>query len=332
MEVMKPVSFFTFMVLFVLTLLGVLNPHPFAWGMVLIVFVGIPLLDFVLGTGRTNPSPSQEISWKKSRVWAPALYLYASTHLFILILAANRVSELSLPEVLLLSLTVGLYTGGVGITVAHELCHKKSWIHQFTAEFLLITVWYQHFAIEHVKGHHLRVATSEDPASARKGENVYSFILRSVTGSFRHAWELDRWSTLRGVVLSVLTTFVAFYFSPMMGMFFLLQAAVAIILLEMVNYIEHYGLARKALSPGRYEKVTHLHSWNSSHLVSNALLFHLQRHSDHHAFANLPYTVLKHHPEAPQLPSGYPGMILLALVPPLWFRFMNPLVTKASET
>lgn len=152
-----------------------------------------------------------------------------------------------------------------------------------------------------------------------------------MVGSFQHALKLDRKSVLGGVGLASAFTLVSAYLGIKPLVFFLLQSIVAIVLLELVNYIEHYGLERRALGNGRYEKVTPIHSWNSAHKFSNLILFNLQRHSDHHALAHLPYTVLKHHEDAPQLPSGYPGMVLLALVPATWFRIMDPKVRSWRE-
>ncbi len=152
--------------------------------------------------------------------------------------------------------------------------------------------------------------------------------MRSVVGSFLHALKLDRGQVIYGVCLSLVFTGMAAWLGTSVLIFFIVQAIVAFVLLEFVNYLEHYGLSRKPLGNGRYEKVTPIHSWNSAHKFSNLLLFNLQRHSDHHALAHLPYTILKHHDSAPQLPSGYPGMILLAIIPPLWFKVMDPKVEQ----
>ena len=314
---MHPFQFLAFLCFTAISFVGVLGPFPAMLFSVAFVFVAIPLVDRVLGTEKTNPTADQEASWKRPRVWAPALYLYAVTHFALLIVGGQVALESSWVHGIGVAFVVGLYTGGIGITVAHELCHKKDLLPRLTADLLLASVWYQHFAVEHVRGHHLQVSTPADPASARRGENVYAFLLRSITASFAHALKLDAGKVWMGVALAMGFTAVASYFGAKALGFFLAQAVVAFVLLELVNYIEHYGLSRKPLGNGRYEKVTPLHSWNSAHKFSNLLLFNLQRHSDHHAMANLPYTVLKHHEDAPQLPSGYPGMILLALLPPL---------------
>jgi alkane 1-monooxygenase len=324
---MNPISFFSFLIFTAITVFGVLADTPYSTLPILFVFIGIPLIDFLRGVDKSNPSHEEERSWKQTKVWAPALYLYALTHFTILIFTAYQVLSLtSWNQIIILGIVVGLYTGGLGITVGHELCHKKEKLARFVADLLLASVWYQHFAVEHVKGHHLSVSTPDDPASARKDENVYRFLFRTITGSFIHALQIDPLAVIKGLILAIAFTFLAAYLGKNTLVFFIIQSMVAIVLLELVNYVEHYGLSRKQLANGRYEKVQPIHSWNSAHKFSNLILFNLQRHSDHHAAAHLPYTILKHQEDAPQLPSGYPGMILLALIPPLWFKLMNPIV------
>ena len=325
-------AFYTFLLLTLLTVLGVC--YPSSWGYVSIsfVFVGVPILDWILGTTKKNPSESEKISLGRPIWWASPLYIYCFTHFALLYWAGLKLSSQNLwGEFFITSILVGMYTGGVGITVAHELCHKKDFIPRFLADLLLSSVCYQHFAVEHVRGHHLRVATPEDPASSRKGESVYAFWFRAVFGSFIHACQLDLKSVLRGVLYSFLFALSFYFIGSRVLIFFFLQSFVAFTLLELVDYIEHYGLERKKSSSGRFEKVQVHHSWNSSHRFSNLLLFNLQRHSDHHAYAHLPYSLLRHHDEAPQLPSGYPGMILLALLPPLWFKVMDKKVIEFNN-
>ncbi|MBY0515560.1 MAG: alkane 1-monooxygenase [Bacteriovoracaceae bacterium] len=324
---MHPIQFFAFLIFTVIAFWGVSYPFPASLVPVLFVFVGIPLFDAAIGVDKKNPTKEEENLWKLPKVWGPALYLFAFTHVALIFYGASTVYHTtSWMEVLLLAFVVGLYTGGLGITVGHELCHKKEKLPRFVADLLLSSVWYQHFAVEHVRGHHLMVSTPEDPASARLNENVYAFVIRSIKDSFKHALKIDQKKVLIGISLSALWTLVSALFGWKVFVFFIFQGITGFVLLELVNYLEHYGLSRKALGNGRYEKVTPIHSWNSAHKFSNLLLFNLQRHSDHHALAHLPYTILKHHDEAPQLPSGYPGMILLALIPPLWFKVMNPKV------
>lgn len=326
---MHPIQFLAFLVFTVVAVLGLSAPWPYTFAPVVFVFFMIPLIDLVIGEDKSNPTAAQEAIWKQPKIWGPALYFYAVTHFFVMGVGVVEVLNTDdLWHQLTIALVVGLYTGGLGITVAHELCHKKEVLPRTVADFLLASVWYQHFAVEHVRGHHLQVSTPEDPASARSGENVYAFVVRSVVGSFLHALKLDRGQVIYGVCLSLVFTGMAAWLGTSVLIFFIAQAIVAFVLLEFVNYLEHYGLSRKPLGNGRYEKVTPIHSWNSAHKFSNLLLFNLQRHSDHHALAHLPYTILKHHDLAPQLPSGYPGMILLALIPPLWFKVMDPKVEQ----
>jgi alkane 1-monooxygenase len=324
---MHPLFFLSFLIYTAFTLVGVYSTSIYALSPVLFVFVAIPLIDLLLGLNKRNPTAAEEFQWRSSQVWSPALYLYIFTHFLVLLLALHHVSEISsFSGLLFMSLIVGLYTGGLGITVAHELCHKKEKIHRWSAELLLASVWYTHFAVEHVRGHHFLVSTPEDPASARRNENIYAFLYRSLIGSFLHALKLDQKAVIRGVLISLALSALVSFWGWQALVFFILQAVVAFVLLEIVNYVEHYGLYRKPLQNGRYEKVLPLHSWNSAHIFSNLILFNLQRHSDHHAQASLPYTLLKNQESAPQLPAGYPSMVLIALVPALWFKVMNPRV------
>jgi alkane 1-monooxygenase len=228
-----------------------------------------------------------------------------------------------------------LVTGGIGITVAHELGHKKSKLEQFYSKLLLMTVCYMHFYIEHNRGHHVQVATPDDPATARKDENFYAFWFRSVFLGYGHAWQLEkeRFTLLPIAFCTVLTFGLSLLNGRLVWevpVFFFTQSILAFSLLELVNYIEHYGIVRKVVA-GKYERVNPLHSWNSSHLISNFFLFQLQRHSDHHANAIKRYQVLNHYDNSPQLPFGYPTMILIALLPPLWFAKMNPLLNTWKE-
>jgi alkane 1-monooxygenase len=245
---------------------------------------------------------------------------------------------------------MALVTGGIGITVAHELGHRTEKTEQTYSKILLMTVCYMHFFIEHNRGHHVRVATPDDPATSRKGETFYAFWWRSVTEGYLSSWHLEAerlkkkgdefWSFSNQMIwFQILPiAFIAFFFglfSFMQGRwvwevptFFFVQSFLAFSLLELVNYLEHYGMERAKLPSGQYEKVTPIHSWNASQLVSNFLLFQLQRHSDHHAYAHKRYQVLDHNEASPQLPAGYSAMIILACIPPLWFAVMDPRLSE----
>jgi alkane 1-monooxygenase len=242
-------------------------------------------------------------------------------------------------------ISVSLVTGGIGITVAHELGHKKSAVERLYGKILLMTVCYMHFFIEHNRGHHVHVATPEDPATAEKDESFYRFWLKSVFKGYAHAWRIENEAMVRKglrklsfqnsmIWYAMLPIFfcisITAYFSYQLGyiawevpIFFFSQSVLAFTLLELVNYVEHYGIVRKELEPGRYERVNPLHSWNASHRISNFFLFQLQRHSDHHVRASKRYQLLKHYNHSPQLPFGYPTMIIVAMLPPLWFSMMN---------
>jgi alkane 1-monooxygenase len=235
-------------------------------------------------------------------------------------------------------LTMGLLCGTFGINVGHELGHRKNKFEQALAKLALLTSLYMHFFVEHNKGHHKNVATHNDPSSARYNEILYFFYFRTIVNSYRSAWHIandeavkrgkKKWSLDNEMVQIQLIQFgftavVFLIFGVTITLYFLAAAFVGILLLETVNYIEHYGLQRKKLSSGNFERTLPQHSWNSDHVLGRMLLFELSRHSDHHYMASKKYQVLKHHNDSPQLPTGYPGSMLLALVPPLWFKIMN---------
>ncbi|NUS95309.1 MAG: alkane 1-monooxygenase, partial [Nocardia sp.] len=226
----------------------------------------------------------------------------------------------------------------IGINTAHELGHKKVGLERRLSRIALAQSAYGHFYIEHNRGHHVRVATREDPASARLGESFWAFFPRSVCGGLRSAWALERtrlqrlgcrpWNRRNDILTAwlltaVLYTALVFVFGLALLPYLLLQAVVGFSLLEAVNYMEHYGLARQRTPSGRYERPTPAHSWNSDHLVTNLFMYHLQRHSDHHAFPTRRYQSLRTWEQAPALPTGYAGMIVLAYLPPLWRRVMD---------
>ena len=309
------------------------------WG-VLFAFVLVPLADLVVGDDPSNPPEEiaralQADPWYRwivlaylpvqYAVWAWSVW-YVATH------------PLSVAAQLGFAATVGVVVG-VGINAAHELGHKHESLEHWASKLALAPTWYGHFFVEHNWGHHKRVATPEDPASSRMGESFYRFWPRTVLGSLRSAWRIERdrlrrrdravlspanrvlhaWS-----VSAVLWVAVVVLAGPGLLPFLLVQAVVGFTLLEAVNYVEHYGLLRQREPSGRYERVRPRHSWNNNHVVTNLLLYQLQRHSDHHENPARRFVALRHVPEAPQLPAGYAAMMLLALVPPLWRRVMDP--------
>jgi alkane 1-monooxygenase len=336
-------------------LLGIIVPlAPFmAWGSValtgfagfwllgpLLIFVAFPILDIAVGVDATNP-PDSVLKWlEQDRYYRWCTYVFIPVQYAGLVLACWLWSngELSTLDGIGLAFTVGV-VGGIAINTAHELGHKRDDAERWLSRIALAQTGYGHFYIEHNRGHHVRVATPEDPASSRLGESFWAFLPRTVTGSLRSAWgieaaRLDRggrshW-TLRNDILGawamtvVLFGGLAIVFGPVVLPYLLLQAVIGFSLLEVVNYLEHYGLLRGKREDGRYERCLPEHSWNSNNVASNVLLYHLQRHSDHHANPTRRYQALRHVEEAPQLPTGYAGMIVLAWFPPLWRRVMDP--------
>jgi alkane 1-monooxygenase len=336
-------------------LLGIIVPlAPFmAWGSValtgfagfwllgpLLVFVAFPILDIAVGLDATNP-PDSVLKWlEQDRYYRWCTYIFIPIQYAGLVLACWLWSsgDLSVLSSLGLAFTVGV-VGGIAINTAHELGHKRASSERWLSRVALAQTGYGHFFIEHNRGHHVRVATPEDPASSRLGESFWAFLPRTVTGSLRSAWgieaaRLDRlgkshWSIHNDILgawaMTVgLFAVLAIVFGPVVLPYLLIQAVIGFSLLEVVNYLEHYGLRRNRREDGRYERCLPEHSWNSNNVASNVLLYHLQRHSDHHANPTRRYQALRHVEEAPQLPTGYAGMIVLAWFPPLWRRVMDP--------
>jgi len=235
--------------------------------------------------------------------------------------------------------TVGICCGSFGINVAHELGHKNSKFEQFLSKALLLTSLYMHFFIEHNRGHHLRAATPDDPATSEYGTTVYFFWKKSIIHSYLSAWNIEarrlerkklpqihwRNEMIWYQIIQATGVFTIGYFFGLVAMVaFVCSAFIGILLLETINYIEHYGLKRNRRPNGKFERVQTHHSWNSNHVLGRTLLFELTRHSDHHAYSSRPYPALRHFEASPQLPYGYPAMIILALVPSIWFAIMNP--------
>ncbi|MDX1374079.1 MAG: alkane 1-monooxygenase [Burkholderiales bacterium] len=299
------------------------------WHAFFVFWVVVPALDRLIGRSETAAHAAEMRRLESSAFFRFVLYAWVPLQLALIgwgawLVGTGRVVG---GDALLFTLSVGLATGGAGITIAHELGHKRARLDRLLSRVLLVTVSYGHFTVEHNRGHHVRVATPEDPASARYGEAFWAFLPRTVSGSLAHAWSLAP----REVLLSGLATFcvaaaLGAVLGPLAVAFFFGQSAMAVVLLEAVNYIEHYGLQREKLADGRYERPAARHSWDAYEWLSNAFLVNLQRHADHHVNPMRPYAALQPQAESPKLPMGYPGMVPLALLPPLWFAVMNPRV------
>ncbi|MBL7857801.1 MAG: alkane 1-monooxygenase [Cyclobacteriaceae bacterium] len=346
---LKKTGFYSAFILPALVVAGFYLGGKWNYLAIFFTFIFLPVVDSLIGLDTSN-FPDEEASVKgKERYYRFITYVWTYVQIAFVVWGLYVISNGQIQSIAAwigFCISFGLVTGGIGITVAHELGHKHTALERFYSKLLLMTVCYMHFYIEHNRGHHVQVATPEDPATARKNENFYAFWFRSVFHGYAHAWKLEHdrlnrknisaWSLQNEMIgYTLLPIIFCFFLMVVLSLFhnrvvwevplfFFMQSFFAFTLLELVNYVEHYGILRKQLEPGKYERVNPLHSWNASHLISNFFLFQLQRHSDHHAHANKRYQILNHYDESPQLPFGYPTMILLALVPPLWFGVMNP--------
>ena len=311
------------------------------WGPV-VVFAIMPFLDSAIGKDAENPPDSALAYLEEDRFYRWCTYLFLPLQYASLVWACTvwASGELGVVESIGLAFTVGCVSG-IAINTAHELGHKRKQLERWLSKVALAQTGYGHFFIEHNRGHHVRVATPEDPASSRLGESFWAFLPRTVSGSLRSAWELEKvrlgrvgapvWSLRNDVLNAWLMTVVLFgaliaVFGAAVAPYLAIQAVFGFSLLEVVNYLEHYGLLRQRREDGRYERTQPRHSWNSNNVSSNVLLYHLQRHSDHHANPMRRYQALRHYDEAPELPSGYATMIVLAYLTPLWRRVMDPKV------
>jgi alkane 1-monooxygenase len=306
----------------------------FWWWGPFFTYALMPVLDAVQGRDTWNPPDAAAPALEAERYYRWCTWLYLPLQYASLVCACAwwASGELSRLDSLGLALTVGV-VGGIAINTAHELGHKRARAERRLARVALAQSCYGHFFVEHNRGHHVAVATPEDPSSARLGESFWAFLPRTLLGSVRSAWRIDRRDVLEAWALSAaLFAALVAVFGARILPYLLLQAAFAIGLLEVVNYIQHYGLQRRKLADGRYERLRAGHSWNAATVASNIALFNLQRHSDHHANALRRYPALRHLEDAPQLPGGYPAMILLAYVPPLWRRVMDRRVRSLTPS
>jgi len=319
----------------------------------IVILVIVPAIDLVAGLDRSNPPDDVIEALEKDRYyrWITYAFLpiqYAGFVGALCLISGEPIStngDLSVVDKVGLAISIGCI-GGIGINTAHELGHKKEANERWLSKIALAQSCYGHFYIEHNRGHHVRVATPEDPASARVGESFYAFWPRTVLGSVRSAWNLEKRRIARRkqhpfrlsndvlnawLMTAVLWGGLVAWLGVGITPYLLVQAVVGLSLLEVVNYMEHYGMLRQKVGVGerqRYERVDPSHSWNSNNIATNVLLYHLQRHSDHHANPTRRYQTLRDYQESPVLPTGYAGMIVLAIVPAVWRRVMDPRVLR----
>ena len=331
-------------IVYLLAFLSFTHTGFLTWLALIYAWVLIPFTELFLSPQNRNLDAAEEAIAKKDRMYDFVLYgmillIYPALFFFLHSLAERP----AIPDLIGRIATMGLLCGVFGINLGHELGHRSRPGEKLLAKAGLLSSLYLHFFIEHNRGHHKKVATPEDPASARLGESVYHFYARTIIYSYTDAWRIaNREQRKKGKTVFGFSNEMIRYqlieLGFLLGIFsfyglritccYLGAAIIGILLLETVNYIEHYGLSRKITATGNYERTLPQHSWNSNHVIGRLMLFELSRHSDHHYLASKKYQLLRHHEDAPQLPTGYPGMMLLALIPPIWFAVMEHRLKK----
>ncbi|MGB5429485.1 alkane 1-monooxygenase [Eudoraea sp.] len=312
-------------------------------------FMLIPVMELLLPVNTTNFEGEERETRLKNKLFDWLLYLNIPIvfGLFYTSLYELATTSYETYELVGIIVSMGIVLGTNGINVAHELGHRAKSYERILGKLLLLPSLYMHFYIEHNYGHHLNAATKEDPATAKYNQSVYSFWFTSVTRQYMNAWVIQKkllgtekrgifslyndmfWYTLIQLIHLI---FIFFLFGASVSGYAILMALVGFLLLETVNYIEHYGLLRKKLPSGRYERVREVHSWNSNHVMGRIILYELTRHSDHHFKSSKKYQILDYHDSSPQMPFGYPTSMVLSFLPPLWFRIMNPRIPDEMKT
>jgi alkane 1-monooxygenase len=315
---------------------------------ILYIYALPAIMDLIAGKNRANSDPAQ-MDWMsrafeyKLLPWVLLLKIMILKILALQIIVSGRFDTI---DCLGIAFLTGQTVGSYGIFVAHEFLHRKSTLDKALAEILMVSVMYPHYCIEHLYGHHKYAATPKDPATSRFGESLYAFLPRTVLGGIGHAWQLENrrlarqgrhWLNMRNRMLRYTIEVISinlaiWYFCGPLGIAaFAIQSVVAIVTLEVINYIQHYGLERKEIAPGRYQRAEIAHSWSSECWFSNSYWLNLGRHSDHHNAPYRSFQMLRRFEDEPELPAGFPAMFLLAFVPPLWFKVMNPRVLALRE-
>lgn len=311
---------------------------------VLYAFGLIPFLEVVLPPDARNLAKAEEELIKDDPIYDWLLYLVVPVVYALSWAYFQSLSDpLTTADLVGRTLSFGIILGALGINVGHELGHRADKKEQLLAKLLLLPSFYMHFFIEHNRGHHKHVSTPDDPASARYGEWIFTFWVRSVVGSYLSAWRLENDRVRRNGLPFWQNEMIVYQVAQLgwLGLVYgiwgesalylaVASGVIGFLLLETVNYIEHYGLQRERKS-GHYERVMPHHSWNSDQVLGRLMLFELTRHSDHHYLANRKYQILRHQEHSPQMPAGYPAMMLLALVPPLWFPVMHRQIRKWQQ-
>ena len=332
----------------IIVLVSLYSGNYWSYSAVVVLFVIIPFIELFTKGSTNNLDKIEEEIAKEDKVYDWLLYGLVPLQYIILIYFLVQISDTSLPLYFKIGATTafGMSCGILGINAAHELGHRTTWYEQLMSKMLLLTTLYMHFFIEHNRGHHKNVSTDADPASSRFGETVYAFYFRTIWGSWMSAWHLEAeklkrnnlpfWSIKNKmlkfqIIQLILLISIGLVFGGTTLLFFIVGSLIGILLLETVNYIEHYGLRRKK-NGDKYERTLPIHSWNSNHPLGRLILLELSRHSDHHYMASRKYQILRHFDESPQMPTGYPGMLLISLFPPLWFKLMHRRIDTYRQT
>lgn len=343
------IKIFKYVTPFVLYCLGYLSftkSGLYAWTPLLYVFFIVPIVELFIAPNPVNLDAAEEQLAKANKWYDVVLWCTVPCQYFLLYTFLTHIgSSQSNLDTLGSIIGMGLLCGTFGINVAHELGHRTNKFEQFLAKSLLLSSLYMHFFIEHNKGHHKHVATPDDPSTAKFKQSVYAFWIQTFIGTYLSAWHIaiedaKKKKSFMPVLFNEMMLFqliqigllllIYINFGYIITVYFILAAFIGAILLETVNYIEHYGLQREKGSTALFERVQPHHSWNSNHIIGRLMLFELSRHSDHHYMASRKYQVLRNMDEAPQMPTGYPGMIILSLFPPLWFKVMHQQMRKYS--
>lgn len=341
----KSFKYLTPFVLYILTLSAFNGNGLICWLPLLYTFFLIPFAELFIKADSRNLDEVEEALAKKNKAYDFILYAAVIMQYYSLWVFFNSLKQdtISTVDIAGRVISMGLLCGTFGINVAHELGHRVNKMEQTFAKMLLLTSLYMHFFIEHNKGHHKHVATPHDPSTAKYNQSLYAFWPQTLIGTYLSAWKIaneeqekkgrPRWSLQNEMLLFQLIqiTFVLlilYFFGVKVAVLFIVAALIGGLLLESVNYIEHYGLSRTQTNEQQFERVQPHHSWNSNHIIGRLMLFELSRHSDHHYLASRKYQILRSFDNAPQMPTGYPGMILLSLFPPLWFKIMHQQIKK----
>jgi alkane 1-monooxygenase len=320
--------------------LGIYFGGIWSYGALLFAFVILPILELLLPIDEKNYTEIEVAERLKNVLFDVLLYINVPIVYGSILFALYKVTHanLSIFEIIGITISLGIILGANGINVAHELGHRENLMERVLGKILLIPSHYTHFFIEHNHGHHLHVSTPEDPSTAKYNQNLYHFWIQTVTGTYSKAWQIQKklnqvekrsWFSIKSdmfwfTIIQFSYLVLIYYLFGKTGFIVALFAGiVGLLLLETINYIEHYGLKRNQLASGRFERVSEKHSWNSNHVLGRIILYELTRHSDHHFKSQKKYQILEYYDISPQMPYGYPTSIVLSFFPPLWFAVMN---------